>query len=108
MQFLALQLEQTFPDTPILPALGNDDSYCGNYQLQPQGPFLADTLPIFRALIGALVSLGFDRNWMSYGNYSAAVRGQRIIFSNTVFFSANYHNGCDSAADADPGSATLA
>jgi hypothetical protein len=43
MQFLASQLEQTFPDTPILPALGNDDSCCGNYQLQPQGPFLAET-----------------------------------------------------------------
>jgi sphingomyelin phosphodiesterase acid-like 3 len=108
MQFLALQLERTFPDTAILPALGNDDSYCGNYQLQPQGPFLADTLPIFRALVGALASLGFDRSWMSYGNYSVTVRGLRMIFPNTVFFSANYHNGCGSAADADPGSATLA
>jgi sphingomyelin phosphodiesterase acid-like 3 len=108
IQFLALQLEQTFPDTPILPALGNDDLYCGNYQLQPQGPFLADTLPILRALVGTLVSLGFDRNWMSYGNYSAAVHGLRIIFLSTVFFSANYRNGCGPAGDADPGAATLA
>ena len=108
MQFLASQLERTFPDTAILPALGNDDSYCGNYQLQPQGPFLADTLPVFRALVGALASLGFDRNWMSYGNYSVTFRDLRMIFPNTVFFSANYHNGCGSAADADPGSATLA
>ena len=108
MQFLASQLERTFPDTAILPALGNDDSYCGNYQLQPQGPFLADTLPVFRALVGALASLGFDRNWMSYGNYSVTVRDLRMIFPNTVFFSANYHNGCGSAAEADPGSATLA
>jgi sphingomyelin phosphodiesterase acid-like 3 len=105
IQFLALQLEQTFPDTPILPALGNDDSYCGNYQLQPQGPFLADTLPIVRALVSTLVSLGFDRNWMCYGNYSAAVRGPRIIFLNTVFFSANYRNGCGPAGDVDPGAA---
>jgi sphingomyelin phosphodiesterase acid-like 3 len=87
---------------------GNDDSYCGNYQLQPQGQFLADTLAILRALVGALASLGFDRNWMSYGNYSVTVPGLRMIFPNTVFFSANYHNGCGSAADADPGSATLA
>ena len=108
MQFLALQLERTFPDTAILPALGNDDLYCGNYQLQPQGPFLADTLPIFRALVGALASSGFDRNWMSYGNYSVTVRGLRMIFPNTVFFSANYRNRCGSAGDADPGVATLA
>ena len=108
MQFLALQLEQTFPEAPILPALGNDDLYCGNYQLQPQGPFLADTLPIIRGMVGALVSLGFEQNWISYGNYSVTVRGLRMIFPNTVFFSANYRNTCGSMGDADPGSATLA
>ncbi len=108
MQFLALQLEQTFPEAPILPALGNDNSYCGNYQLQPQGPFLADTLPIIRGMVGALVSLGFEQNWKGYGNYSVTVRGLRMIFPNTVFFSANYRNTCGSMGDADPGSATLA
>jgi hypothetical protein len=108
MQYLALQLEQTFPDTPILPALGNDDSYCGNYQLQPQGPFLADTLPIIRGMVGAMGSLSFEQNWISYGNYSVTVHGLRLIFPNTVFLSANYRNACGSADDADPGSATLA
>ena len=108
MQFLASQLEQTFPEAPILPVLGNDDSYCGNYELQPQGPFLADTLPILRALIGALASPGFDQNWISYGNYTVTVRGLRLIFINTVFLSANYRNACGSTGDADPGSATLA
>jgi hypothetical protein len=37
MQFLAQQLEQTFPNKPILPALGNNDDLCGDYQLQPRG-----------------------------------------------------------------------
>lgn len=108
MQFLASQLEQTFPDTPILPALGNDDAVCGNYQLQPGGPFLADTLPILRVFVGALGSPGFDRNWTSYGNYSVMAHGLRIIFPNTVFFSPRYRNACGSSDDADPGSATLA
>jgi sphingomyelin phosphodiesterase acid-like 3 len=107
-QFLALELAKTFPDTPILPALGNDDSVCGDYQLQPGGPFLSDTLPILRALVGSLASPGFDRNWTNSGNYSVAVHGLRIIFPNTVFFSARYRNTCGSADDADPGSATLA
>jgi sphingomyelin phosphodiesterase acid-like 3 len=35
------------------------------------------------------------------------VHGLRILFPNTVFFSANYRNACGSAGDADPGSATL-
>ena len=108
MQFLGRQLEETFPEAPIFPALGNDDSYCGNYQLQPEGPFLADTLPILRALVGGLVGASFDQNWISYGNYSVAVRGLRLIFPNTVFFSVNYRNACRAPGNADPGSATLA
>jgi sphingomyelin phosphodiesterase acid-like 3 len=108
MQFLALQLEQSFPDVPILPALGNNDEVCGDYQLQPGGPFLTDTLPVLRALVGGLGEPGFDRNWTSYGNYSVAVHGLRIIFPNTVFFSAHYRNACGSAGAADPGPATLA
>jgi hypothetical protein len=36
MLLLVLQLEQTFPDTPILPALDNDDSVCGGqWQIRP-------------------------------------------------------------------------
>jgi len=108
MQFVALQFEQTFPDTPILPALGNDDAVCGNYQLQPGGPFLIDTLPIVRTLVGSPWSPGSDRNWTNYGNYSVMVRGLRIIFPNSVFFSARYRNTCGSPDAADPGTATLA
>ena len=33
MRFVALQLERSFPKTPILPVLGNNDSYCGDYRL---------------------------------------------------------------------------
>jgi hypothetical protein len=107
MQFVALQLAHALPDTPILPALGNNDDICGDYRLQPDGPFLVDMLPILRALIGNLATPGLDRNWMSHGNYSVAVRGLRIIFPNTVFFSLHYQNACGSAAVPDPGQATL-
>ena len=37
-----------------------------------------------------------------------AVHGLRIIFPNTVFFSAHYRNACGSASAPDPGPATLA
>src|SRR5271157_3344240 len=108
MQFLALQLEETFPNTPILPALGNNDEVCGDYQLQPGGPFLADTLPILRELVGGAAGPGFDGSWRSYGNYRAMVRGVRVLFLNTVFFSEHYRNACGSPSEADPGRATLA
>jgi sphingomyelin phosphodiesterase acid-like 3 len=108
MQFVAMQLAATFPDTPILPALGNNDEVCGDYRLQPDGPFLADTLPIVRTLVGSIARPGFDRDWASHGNYSVRVRTLRIIFPNTVFFSLHYQNACGSADIPDPAQATLA
>jgi hypothetical protein len=108
MQFLGQQFEQTFPAIPILPALGNNDEECGDYQLQPGGPFLADTLPILRRLVGRADRPGFDRDWRSYGNYSARVSGIRVLSTNTNFLSVHYHKACGSAADGDPGRGTLA
>src|SRR5438874_6928896 len=107
MQFMGLQLEQTFPATPILPALGNNDEECGDYQLQPGGPFLADTLPVLRRLVGSAGSPGFDRDWQSYGNYSARAENIRVLSTNTNFLSIHYRNACGSATDGDPGRATL-
>jgi sphingomyelin phosphodiesterase acid-like 3 len=108
MQFLAQQLERTFPATTILPALGNNDEECGDYQLQPGGPFLTDTLPLVRRLVGNAAGSGFERGWQSYGNYSAFAGGIRVLSVNTNFLSVHYRNACGSPADGDPGRATLA
>jgi sphingomyelin phosphodiesterase acid-like 3 len=108
MQFLSLQLSQALQRTPILPALGNNDEDCGDYELQPGGPFLADTLPTLHALIGNAGAPDVDHNWVTYGNYSAKVAGIRVLSTNTNFFSIHYRNACGSASDADPGRATLA
>jgi sphingomyelin phosphodiesterase acid-like 3 len=108
MQFLGQRLEQAFPATPILPALGNNDEECGDYQLQPGGPFLADTLPILRRLVGNAGGPGFDIDWQSYGNYSARADNIRVLSTNTKFLSIHYRNACGSPGDGDPGKATLA
>jgi sphingomyelin phosphodiesterase acid-like 3 len=107
MQFLAQQLRQAYPTASILPALGNNDEECGDYQLQPSGPFLADTLPILRGLVGNAAGPSFDRDWRSYGNFSAKVDGIRVLSTNTNFFSIHYSNACGSPSDPDPGQATL-
>ena len=108
MQFLEQRLEQNFPATPILPALGNNDEECGDYELQPGGPFLADTLPILRRLVGSAGGPGFARDWQGYGNYTARAGGIRVLSTNTNFLSTHYRNACGSPADGDPGKATLA
>jgi sphingomyelin phosphodiesterase acid-like 3 len=106
MLFLAQQLEQAFPHTPILPALGNNDDLCGDYQVQPGGPFLTDVLPILRELVGTAAGPRFDQDWTSYGHYSVAAGGVRVLSLNTVFFSPRYRNACGSSGDADPARAT--
>jgi sphingomyelin phosphodiesterase acid-like 3 len=105
VQFMARQIAQRFPAAPILPTLGNNDEECGDYQLQPGGPFLADTLPILHALVGT-GGPSFDQEWKNYGNYSAKVAGIRMLSINTNFFSIHYRNACGSTGD--PGRATLA
>jgi sphingomyelin phosphodiesterase acid-like 3 len=110
MRFLALEIEAAFPNTPILPALGNNDEVCGDFELEPGGPFLTDMLPVVRGLVGGRADRDFERDWTRYGNYTATVpgvRGVRLIFANTVFFSPRYRNTCGAAGGDDPGRATL-
>ena len=111
MRFLALEIEAAFPNTPILPALGNNDEVCGDFKLQPGGPFLADMLPVMRGLVGGSADRDLEPDWTRYGNYSATVPGVpgvRLIFATTVFFSPRYRNACGAASGDDPGRATLA
>jgi len=111
MRFLALQLRQTFPQTPILPVLGNNDDICGDYMLRPNGPFLADTAAIVAGMIGAGADLELDRSWRALGNYAIAnpaAPDQRILVLNTNFLSRNYTNRCGMASDENPAAATLA
>ena len=107
MRFLALQLGDAFPDTPILPALGNNDDDCGDYQVEPNGAFLADTLPLLRRLVGSLGTPGFDSEWPHYGNFAVTAGKIRIVFPNTVLFSKHYQNACGLRTEPDPGQATL-
>jgi hypothetical protein len=107
MQFIAQQLRVTFPDTPIVPTLGNNDAECGDYQHRPGGPFLADTLPILHAYLGTTIGAGFNEDWASLGNYSVEAGRIRILSLNTNFFSIRYRNACGAPDDPDPGRATL-
>jgi sphingomyelin phosphodiesterase acid-like 3 len=116
MRFLALQLEAAFAHAPILPTLGNNDSDCGDYGVQPGGRFLADTAPIVAGMIGPALLTGsvgddFAASWTALGNYvvdAPALADERIIALNDNFFSPHYRNACGSDADGNPARATLA
>ncbi|MEI9899123.1 MAG: hypothetical protein WDN31_02250 [Hyphomicrobium sp.] len=58
--YVNMKLRRTFPRTPILAALGNNDSDCGDYRLRPGSPLLTAmgaTLPLVARNPAALRSL---------------------------------------------------
>jgi hypothetical protein len=103
LEFLTLRLQATFPGIPVLPALGNNDSDCGDYAMQPGGPLLADLAGIWRPLPGPEAGT-WAQSFPAGGYYSLphpTVPKVRLVVLNTVLFSPRYQN-CGQAP-ADPG-----
>ena len=108
--FLTQRIREQFPHIPIYPALGNEDSYCGDYQLQPKGEFLRRTADTWKGLLhNGNDEQAFMRTFPTGGYYTASAPGtskHRIVVLNTVFFAADYRNQCGDPKD-DPGSDQL-
>lgn len=100
VEFVALQLKQRSPNKPVFVTLGNNDDQCGDYAIQPDGPFLQDTAKA----VGDLAGLANTDSYIHLGSYSIAnpaVKHQRIVVLNTVFFSPRYTDRCgQGSADA--------
>jgi hypothetical protein len=101
---VAAQFQGVMGGRSVLFTLGNNDSYCGDYKLQPNGPFLADTAATITKMLGELADGETERDWKSWGSYSVrlpdrVLRSVQIIAFNTVFFSPRYHNTCGMEKD---------
>jgi hypothetical protein len=96
-----------FPSTPVYPALGNNDSYCGDYQIEPNGQFLHTTARTWRSFFKTKANAAsFARTFPSDGGYSVSSptnRAHRLVVLNNTFFSINYQNRCGDQSR-DPGS----
>ncbi|MGB7951661.1 MAG: metallophosphoesterase [Candidatus Binatia bacterium] len=103
--FLTQQLREQFPNTPIVPVLGNEDSYCGDYRLRPAGEFLRRTADTWKVLVhNGSNERAFLETFPRGGFYALSVPGMpkhRLVVLNTVFFSADYRNQCGDSKD-DP------
>jgi len=101
--FIALQLRETFPGTPIYFALGNNDSGCKDYREDPDSAFLqadgasfsADTLtPANRAAV--------LHDFSQLGDYTitlpAPIAHTRLIVMQDIFESKRY-TACSGAPD---------
>ncbi|KIG15383.1 Acid sphingomyelinase-like phosphodiesterase 3b precursor [Enhygromyxa salina] len=95
LQFLTVEINTSFPGIPIIPALGNNDSYCGDYLLEPGGTFLQ-----MLAWLWAPLARGgpeFSQTFTAGGWYEVPhpkLEDHRLIVLNTVFFSTKYANSC--------------
>ena len=103
--FVTQRIREQFPYTALYPALGNEDSYCGDYELQPGGEFLRRTADTWKALFDdGDNERAFMRTFPRGGYYTVSAPGtpkHRVIVLNTVFFSASYSNQCGDSKD-DP------
>ncbi len=98
IRYLAEEFRRRYPRTPILPTLGNDDSFCGDYMIEPEGPFLEMFAGIWEPLLGPELDRGAFRETFPRGGYYTSplsgLKAHRLVVLNSVFFSVNYDNAC--------------
>ncbi len=96
--FVADALDAALPDKPIFLVLGNNDSDCGDYEIEPGGDYLAATRETVRRLAGAgLVASDFDETYAAGGYYAArhpTLADTLIIVLNDILWSERYQNAC--------------
>jgi sphingomyelin phosphodiesterase acid-like 3 len=96
--YVADVLRTALPDRPILIALGNEDSECGDYQLAPGGAFLASLRDTVRDLAGPdRLAQDFDRTYTAGGYYAMrhpTVSEVTILVVNDVLWSTRYRDAC--------------
>lgn len=102
--FVGNSLAQALPNKPIILALGNNDSDCGDYRITPDGGYLADTRDMVRRLAGPdLITSDFDKTYAAGGYYAVRHPGlpnTRILVVNDVLWSAKYEDACGSGGEA--------
>ncbi|HEY5742993.1 MAG TPA: hypothetical protein VIS99_10675, partial [Terrimicrobiaceae bacterium] len=103
VEFLAREFQKHFANVPILPTLGNEDAYCGDYKVQPAGAFLSMFAQAWLKLAGSTLDKeSFQQSFSRGGYYSmlfSPLFRHRIIVLNSVFFSTSYENACGSKTD---------
>jgi hypothetical protein len=98
--FVAGALGETLGGKPAFVALGNEDSKCGDYKIEPGGPYLAATRDAVRRLVGAeRLEPDFAQTWAAAGYYAArhpTVANGLIVMLNDVLWSPHYQDTCGS------------
>ncbi|WDI40606.1 metallophosphoesterase [Bremerella sp. P1] len=94
IEVVALELRKRFPDVPVLATLGNDDSFCGDYWIQPDGMFLHQFADRWQPMLGDTIDADtFRQSFATLGAYRADLPGiasDRLLVLNSVYWSGSY------------------
>lgn len=104
MRFLANEFRLAFPRARLIPAIGNNDNACADYQPNPGSPFFASMAAAWGGSVGAPDPNAFVSQFSTGGYYTVplpAANAQAVVL-NDVFWSAQYRNACG-VKTADPG-----
>lgn len=107
--FVTSMIAAHYPKTPIYPALGNNDSYCGDYMIEPAGAFLKTAAVTWERLFqDAGNARSFLRSFPNGGYYAVTLPGgqTRLLVLNAIYWSVKYQNRCGSGGT-DPAQAQL-
>jgi sphingomyelin phosphodiesterase acid-like 3 len=105
IRYVVGQLRASFPRIPIYVALGNNDSACGDYRLDPGNNFLADTARIVATGLPASDRAAEIQDFSQAGNYSLTMappmQNTRLIVLDDLFLARNYRS-CAGQPDSAP------
>lgn len=106
--FLALEFRTAFPKAHIIPVVGNNDGYCGDYASTPRSFFLLHMAQAFAPSVGVADQGAFAAQFAAGGYYTVALPagGAQAVVLNDVFWSWRYANTCGER-NADPGTDEL-
>lgn len=102
MRVMAERIQQAFPKASFLPVLGNEDSYCGDYMIAPDSPFLSMLAEVWGPLlqIADAEREAFAATFARGGYYNVRLpqtKKHRLVVLNSVFFAPRYENACGDA-----------
>jgi sphingomyelin phosphodiesterase acid-like 3 len=102
--FLAEELRAAFPRARLIPVIGNNDGYCGDYRSTPRSTFLTRLAVEWGGSVGAPDPNAFVARFSIGGYYTVPLPAgnAEAVVLNDVFWSAKYVNACGNKQD-DPG-----
>lgn len=95
VEYFLTEVARRFPDIPMYLALGNNDSFEGDFQIAPNSPYLSVTAPLVArfALKNDTARGLFLDTYSQYGCYAVPLPGAtntKLIVFNDIFWAKRY------------------